>query len=151
MSAEKEMALRRRIVPSVPLTLNLDDDSGSKLTRVLRLSFDFNAIARIEDMTGISVLRGEIWAKINARNLGIILWAASLAHHPDYDSGEGLVVVQSFIDAGNFEEVILAILDAYIVSLPDSQKGIFEDIRKGVAKATSENPTKGPGLEIPKA
>jgi hypothetical protein len=45
---QKVTPIKRRIAPSVPLKLDLEDDSGAKFSREFRLSFDLNAAARIQ-------------------------------------------------------------------------------------------------------
>jgi hypothetical protein len=111
-------ALRRRLVPSAPLMLTLAEDGGSTVTHAFRLSFDFNALARVEELTGLNVLSGEIWAHLNPKTLGALFWGAILANHPEYNCEEGLEIVRSFMDAGNADQIAMAILDAFILSLP---------------------------------
>lgn len=121
------MALRPRIAPAIPLTLELEDEIAGTLTRKFRLSFDADAIARVEALTGISFLNGDIWRQPSVPTLGILLWAAALEHSPEYDSDEGLAVIRSYLDAGNMDEITLALFEAFIVRLPkDKQKIIRE-------------------------
>lgn len=119
---EKVTALKRRIAPSAELVLPLVDDDGAKFTRTFRLSFDFNAIALIEERTGLSLLNGEIWQHPTAKVLSIMLWAAILAHHDEYDSDIGLAVIRSYMDAGNSAAITRALSDAFIASLSKEQQ-----------------------------
>lgn len=119
------MALRPRIAPSVPLTLTLEDEISGSFTRKFRLSFDAEAIARVESLTGVSFLNGDIWRQPSVPHLGVLFWAAVLANHPEYDSCEGLAVIVSYMDAGNMPEITLALFEAFIVMLPTEKQEII--------------------------
>jgi hypothetical protein len=141
----KESALKRRIPPSVPLTLELQDHTGAKSSKSFMLCFDFNAIATVEEMTGLGMLNGEIWELFGrdeeekkgdvkqskkhvrpkgsgAKALGVMFWAGVLAHHPEYDSEEGLAVIRSYMDAGNAVQIAGALQRAFVASLPKAQQ-----------------------------
>lgn len=132
--SERKAALKRRIVPSVPLVLDLTDDSGAASQIQLRLCFDFNAIALFEERTGIGLLNGEVWQLLHpdarlpivkgsiAKALSVMLWAASLAHHPEYDSEDGLVAISSYMDAGNSAAISETLTEAFIASLPKKRQ-----------------------------
>lgn len=123
-------SLKRRIAPSVPLVLQLEDDDGGVSTRTLRLSFDFNAIALIEERTGIGVLDGEIWSVLDPRRkktgatekasfaavASIMLWAAVIANHPEYGGDEGLICLRSYMSPQNTAEIVTAIGEAFAAS-----------------------------------
>jgi hypothetical protein len=125
--AEKRIALRPRIAPSVELTLELDDEISGSFTRKFRLSFDAEAIARVENLTGVSFLNGDIFRQPSVPNLGILFWAAVLAHSPEYESYEGLAVILSYMDAGNISEITLALFEAFIVRLPPEKQKIIRE------------------------
>jgi hypothetical protein len=135
-------ALRRRIVPSVPLTLELTDDSGSTFSRSFRLSYDFNAFALINERTGLSVLGGNIWTKLDERVLGVMLWAAVLANHEEYASEEGLGVIRSYMDSGNADLIMEKVFDAYCVSLPADKRDLLQKAKERLLRG--EDPTKAP-------
>ena len=62
-------ALKKRIVASVPITLTLEDGAGGTMSRSFNLAFDFNAIARVETLTGLGVLNAQIWKHPSAKNI----------------------------------------------------------------------------------
>jgi hypothetical protein len=135
----KPMQLRRRIAPSVPLHLELEDQSGDKLIRNLRLSIDFNAACLVQARIGKSLIDGDTWDAISPESLSVIFYAALLANHPEYrtkdedgeDTDEGLEVVRSFIDPGNCLQIQDACLDAFVMTLsPARQAKIAESRRK---------------------
>jgi hypothetical protein len=144
---EPTNGLRRRIVSSLPLDLKLQDDNGSVQTLSFRLSFDFNAIALIEEQTGFQVLTGEIWRNLNAKNLSIMFWAAILANSPQYQGEDGLEIVRSYMDAGNSDQIAEAILDAYILSLPPEKRQMMKELKEKALHG--EGPTKGLAMETP--
>lgn len=143
--------LRRRIAPTVPLTLTLEVEGGEKWTRNFRLSFDFNATCRIEQMTGQSVLNGEVFRNPNATTLSIMLWATVCATHPEYDydpktdedeeTCAGLVAIRSYMDSSNVRAITVALSDAFLASLPEADR---TRIKTKVAGGESPDPTAPP-------
>jgi hypothetical protein len=140
----QESAVKRRVAPSVPITIELLDDSGAKFTRNFRLSFDFNAFARIEEKTDVRVLGMEIWAKLSPRVVGAMLWAGVLALHPEYDTedeegeptDEGLEAIRSYIDAGNVDFIGDKLWEAYLITLPKERADALRKWRRRRPKPT---------------
>lgn len=135
---EKKLPLARRVRPSVPITLELDQ--GQQAT--FRLSFDFNAIVRIEEKTGLRMLNVYApWAGLSATVLSVMLWAAMLANHPEYDSDEGLAIVRSFLDPENADRATQSLWEAYLLYLPERQAKAMRQMREDAEKAQkAENP-----------
>jgi hypothetical protein len=133
-------ALRKRIAPSVPLTLTLDTDGGGKVTKSFRLCLDFNAISEIEERTGISLLRGDIWKHITANVLRVMLWASVLAHNPEFDTfddegkrtEDGLEAIGSYMDAGNTAQIAEGLWQAYLASLPEEKRKALTEAREKI-------------------
>jgi hypothetical protein len=132
--------LRRRIAPSVPLTLELADDSGEKFTRSFLLAFDFNAMTSVLEQTGYSMLTGEIWNHVNEKTLSIMFHAAVLLRHPEYASDNGLEVIRSYMDTMNTEAITNALNDAFLLQLPPARRKKVEAAQKQ-ALEQGENPT----------
>lgn len=142
---EKASALRKRVAPGVPLTLHLKETDGSSFTRSLILTFDFNAVAEVEELTGLSLLDGQVWRKPSAKVLRAMLWAAALAHHPEYaeDKDMGLDVIGSYLDASNAVEITSKLFEAFVLSLPEEQrKAIRQEQTKSVTDPTLPAPEK---------
>lgn len=142
--SSKNGALRRRVAPSVPLTLELEDDAGGKFTRSFRLAFDMNAAAEIEERTGLSLLDAGIWQHINEPvAFSVMFYAALLANHPEYrtvdDEGEasdeGLEVIRSYMQESNAEPITEALWKAYLIYLPREKRELMEKLR---AKAEAQ-------------
>lgn len=139
---EEKSPLRLRQAKSVPLTLKLEEDGGATFTKNFRISFDFNAISLIEEMTrspfrpdGLGFLSGEIWKKLNATNISIMFFASVLANHPEYNTldkatGEpttdGLGALRSYLDPGNVETIIKALNEAFMIALPKEKREEIE-------------------------
>ena len=146
-----QSALKMRIAPSVPLKLELEDDNGSKYVRNFKLSFDANAAALVEEKTGFNMLRGEVWEKLSFKSLSIMLWAAVLANHDEYDCDEGLRVIRSYMGVGNTPQISEAVEKAFLASLPKDKREAIEAERarreKGLAPLAEagENPAEQPG------
>jgi len=134
-------AIKRRIAPSVPLTLDLKDDSGATFKRDFRLSFDFNATALVEERTGLNLLTAEVWTSgLSSRSLSIMLWAAVLAHHPEYAGDEGLEAIRSYMDVGNTDPIHGALWDAYFISLPKEKREALEEAKKKLEAGEKTDP-----------
>jgi|GEM_PF-2633207 len=129
-----DSALKRRIAPSIPLKLELEDDNGSKFTKNFRLSFDANAAAEVEDRTGFNMLRGEIWQRLSFKALSIMFWASVLANHQEYDTidqhdnrtDEGLRVIRSYMGIHNTAQISEAVENAFLASLPKEKREALE-------------------------
>jgi hypothetical protein len=144
-------ALRRRIAPSVPLTLELLDDGGATFKREFRLAFDFNVCATIEEKTGVNVLDAIDFLKrlISPKTISVYFWAALLPHHPEYDEPEGLRVVRSYMDESNLEKISEAVVDAYLQYCPEKKRNALREIIEKGKKG--ENPTQPPKPAEPEA
>lgn len=138
-------ALRRRIAPSVPLAIELLEDGGEKRTLNLRLAFDFNVCAMIEEKFGVNVLdAGQFLSKAQSPKIvSGYLWASLLPHQPEYDFPDGLAVVRSYMAEANLEEIWQAILDAYLLYCPEKKRQIIKDALDKSKQELSEkqNPT----------
>jgi hypothetical protein len=131
MPEKKPSAVQRRVVRSVPVTLEFD---GRK--RIFQLSFDFNTLARLEDKTKIKMLNiFTIWVEMSASVLGAMFWAAAVGSHPEYDSDEGLVAMRSYLDADNVDTVSDALWEAYMLFLPKEKRERMEAARAAALKA----------------
>ena len=137
-----EKALKRRLAPSYPLTLELAVDEGQGFKREFRLCFDFNVCAEIEEKTGVSVLDAKEFLTRwqSAKFLSVVLWASLLPHHSEYASDEGLHVIRSYMDETNLEAISDALFEAYLLYCPEKKRDALRQLVKQ-GKAESQNPT----------
>lgn len=149
-----ESVMRKRIAPSLPLRLDLEDADGTKFVRSFRLSFTLNTLARIQEKTGLKVLGVGIWAELSPKLVGAMLWAALLVTSPEYDTrdedgestDEGLETIQSYIDGTNIDRVTETLWDAYLLSLPKDKADILRKARAGgTGEAVPNEPTPATG------
>jgi hypothetical protein len=157
---EKKSPLQRRISPSVPLTLELDD---RKVT--FRLSFDYLTLARIEDRTfqeteGRVNLRlvgniFDLWRELSSAGvLGATFWAALLNEQPEYDSDPGYRAAVSFLYGENVDLAAAALAEAYPLFLSKDKAKLFRDMLKKVETGKPEDasdPSKDQAQETPKS
>lgn len=144
--ANKPVVIRKRLAPSVPLSLEVGDEAGNKEILSLRLSFDFNALALVEERTGISLLSGKIFSMLNATNLSLLLWAAMLQNQPDYAGEEGLSAIRSYMTLDNAKAVEAAVSEAFILCLPPEQREAIRKAAEDAAKKAAEgNPPPADG------
>lgn len=130
---ENVTPLRKRLAPAVPLTLNLEDDDGGKFSRSFKLCFDFGAGVAIRDKTGLNLRDFAIWKESERPDvLSVMLWAAILRHQPEYDSEEGLEVIESYLDDGNFDQVSEALWQAYLKYVSKEKREFLTKMREKV-------------------
>jgi|SRR5579864_59290 len=142
---KKKPAIERRISPSVGVELDID---GKPVT--LNLSFTLNALARIEERTGLKLVGNifTLWSEMtSAKVFGTTFWSAVVENHPEYDSIDGYNALASHLDGENVDRAGKALAEAYPLFLSKSQAELF---RRTVSKATGdeseqaqENPTNG--------
>jgi hypothetical protein len=131
MPKDKRPVLRRSITPSIPLKLDLHDAEGD-FAAELQLRLDNSAMVRFEEKSGVNTLAQgplEIWAGMDARRLSALLWAAVLAHNPEYDSDEGLEVIRSYVTDENAKQVYEALWEAHLASLSPERRKLMSEIR----------------------
>ncbi len=138
-------ALKRRIAPSVPLTLKIENDGGSTFERTFRLSFDFNAFAVIQDKTGVNMAGENVWAELNPVTLSVMFWASLHALQPEFASDEGLCVVRSYMDVGNQDQIAEALFDAHAACLPADRRKLLMDAKE---RALRGDPIKAQAVEV---
>jgi len=142
-----ESVMRKRIAPSLPLRLELEDADGTKFVRNFKLSFTLNTLARIQEKTGVKVLGIGIWAEISPQLMGAMLWAALLPHSPEYDTrdengeptDEGLEVIRSYVDMSNLDQVGEALWESYLLSVPKEKAEFLRKARAGKTEGEVPN------------
>jgi hypothetical protein len=122
--------------------LKLARADGDPLELTFQLAFDFNAMAAVEDVTGLNMLRGEIWTALTGSTLGALFWASLLAHQPEYGEPGGLGVARSYIEPGNVLAIGAAVEDAFMLSLPEEDRAALRAVREG--RSRPPVPTVGP-------
>lgn len=151
---DRSEALRKRITPSVPITLELEDDGGAKFTKSFHVSFDYNTVTTIEERTGLQMVSGKehesVWKNPTARVTSIMFWAAILNHHPEYASDEGLKIIRSYMDASNATKIAKAMNDAFVLTLSkEQQEHIRSEEKKEEEKAEARKKAQEEGKPDP--
>lgn len=152
---EKKSPLQRRIAPSVPVVLKIDDREVT-----FRLSFDYMTLAKIEDRISKETedrvnlrLVGNIfdlWREISsARVLGATFWAALLNEQPQYDSDLGYRAAVSFLYGDNTDLVAKALSEAYPLFLSKDKAELFRKTLNAGESAESSDPSKAQTTEAP--
>jgi hypothetical protein len=124
----------------VPLELSVENADGSKFVLNFKLSFDFNAMALVEQETGLSMLTGSVFQRRTANMTKVLLWAAIQENHPEYEGAEGLSVVGSLLDLESATKALVAINDAFLASLPKEKA---EQLRKDAETEENSKPKEG--------
>ena len=118
--------LRRRIAPSVPYTLNVENDGGDKFSLSFRLAYDLNALSLAEETLSRQLGREiNIFAEIakcldipSIRTTSILFWAAVGLNHPEWRGEDGLEALRSCVTIKDLKDVASVCAEAFILQLP---------------------------------
>jgi hypothetical protein len=81
-----------------------------------QLCFDFDAIAKAEEMTGMSLLFGVDWSHVGVTRMRAMLVACMLKAHPDIKPER----LTRFITHKNTAKIQAALIEAWVNSTPDA-------------------------------
>ena len=141
-------ALRRRITPSVPFTLRVEDGKDI-FEQSFRLSFDLNAFVLFEDTVGVNLLQNlsSIFDSPSVTTLTALFWVAIQENHPEYAGEDGLQILRSNVTLSNLGDVRLACSQAFLAQLPAEQAAkIKADMEKQAAGETPLAPSPVPSI-----
>jgi hypothetical protein len=96
-------------LPKVPITLN---------GKQYRLVFDFNAIARVEELTGMNLFGSFDFTNLNASKFRAMLYASLLKENPAITLDEA----GELINAKNLAEITIKMVEAWHGSRPEIVK-----------------------------
>lgn len=85
--------------------------------KTYKLIYDFEAVAKAEDLTGIPLLVGVDWGHINARRIRAMLFASLLKACPELK----LEDVTKLINVRNLPKIERALIDAWVTSTPEAE------------------------------
>lgn len=83
-----------------------------------QLCFDFDAIARAEEMTGMNLLFGVDWSKVNVTRVRAMLLACMLKAKPDITADK----LTRYINHRNMPKIQSALIDAWVNSTPEEDE-----------------------------
>ena len=139
MPPKKLSPLQRILRPSVPVTLDVD---GEK--RTFKIAFDFVALGRFEEKTGVNCLTDGPWVKMGVGKLCAMFWAGTLMYQPELDSQEGFLALQSLLNADNSLSVFEACWNAYLLYLPPAEAESLRRAREEHSQEASGDSTENP-------
>ena len=87
-----------------------------ELDKKRKLVFDFNAMCRLEEITGKNSLQGDTWENLSALDVRALLWGALLRDDKDIT----LEDVGGLINFSNLSVVTEAIQKAFEAAAPDA-------------------------------
>jgi hypothetical protein len=102
------------VLPKVPLTLGEHD---------FNLVFNFNALALLEEKTGMNAFRVVDFQNINATTIRAMLWTALITEQPDITMED----VGNLLTFENMSVVYSALLQAWTGSRPEPKKDDEEE------------------------
>jgi hypothetical protein len=142
-------ALRRRIMPATSLALVVENDDGSKFTVELRLSFNMNVLADIEEKCKWNLMINPIEWVDDPKAVRTVLWAAALPYQPEYRSDDGLEAIGEYMTLDNRVDTIEALFKAYSLFVRKDRRetyikttqSLVEVLRTGKAPEEVDKPT----------
>lgn len=145
---QQRKPLVARIAPSVPFTLEWTDADGTKHDLSLRLAYDLNAFAIIEERLGLSPtvdVEQIFFSKPTVKSAHVLLYAAlQLNHGDDFSGDEGYKVVGSILTLQTMGAAKDACWEAYLGQLKPENAAKFREALKALiegrkAEAEKEN------------
>jgi hypothetical protein len=109
---QKKIALVAGVPGSDPTLPKVSITVGGK---VYFLAFDFNSIAKAEELTGLNLLKSLDFTDLSITTYRALLFSALLKGNPDITLEE----VGDMITVKNMTEVTLALVEAWTGSKPD--------------------------------
>lgn len=86
--------------------------------QTFHLCFDFDAVAKAEQMTGMELLFGVDWSKISAPRMRAMLCACMLKAHPETKPED----LTQYIVHKNLFAIQEALVEAWVNSTPDAHE-----------------------------
>lgn len=86
--------------------------------KTYQLTYDFEAIAAAEEATGLELLVGVDWRKINARRIRAMLYASMVKAQPDI----ALKEIGKMITVLNLPKIESALVDCWMNSTPEKEE-----------------------------
>ncbi len=86
--------------------------------KTYQLTYDFESIAQAEETTGIELLVGVDWRKINARRIRAMLYASMVKAQPDITLKE----IGKLITVLNLPNIESALVDCWMNSTPEKEE-----------------------------
>jgi hypothetical protein len=116
------MSIRERVSPSVPFTLEVEDNTG-KFSYSFRLAYNFRTLGLIEKHTGKSMLTeaNDVFANPTCNNVAILFWAALQINHPEWRGEDGLSAVHNNLTLLTAKKAKDACEEAFVKQLPEEK------------------------------
>lgn len=147
----KKTPVRRRITPTVPFVLKVEDSEGTQNIS-LQLAYDFNCFCLVEEKLGNktdgtpwSMLTdvGEILDNPSVKNVSILLWAAvQLNHEGEFGGDDGLWAIRNLLTIPQAQSALDKCAEAFMKQLPAER---VEELKK--IRAAREAGEQAPPLE----
>jgi len=129
--------------------MTVKNHDGSSFELAFRLTFNFNAMALVEEHTGLSMFDGSVFKKPSATTLSVMLWAGIQENHSEYEGIEGLKAIRSYLSLENVKVAQNAINEAFLASLPEAQAAAIRKAAEEAAKNAEEGVEEAPLAQAP--
>lgn len=128
----EKTAVRNRITPTAPFILEIKDVQGTQQQSLL-VSFDLNAFAAFEEITGTSLLANveAIIGNPSVTQLTALLWAGLQDQQDDYKGLVGLRNLRHNLTLPQFAAAKQACLEAFLSQLPAEREAALRAVLNG--------------------
>lgn len=117
MPEEQQQAEPKESVAGTPADPTIRFTELKLNGKTYSLLYDFEAIAKAEDLTGLELLVGVNWRKINARRIRAMLYASMLQAHPDITMKE----ITGLLSLRNVPRIEQALAECWLDSSADPE------------------------------
>jgi len=125
-----ESAIKRRLTPSVPLSLDVENGDGSTFRVDLRLAFNMNVLAAVRERCKVNLLADVFGWIDDPLAVKAVLWAACIPFQPEFDSDEGFEAIGEYMTLENRNDTIEALLKAYTYFVRKDKRDKFVESAK---------------------
>ena len=130
----QDSAIKRRLTPFVPLTLEVENGDGTTFAVDLKLAFNMNTLAAIAERSKRNLL-ADVFSWIDDPQAVIaVLWGATLVYQPEFNSDEGYAAIGEYMSLENRVQTIEALLQAYAYFVRKDKRQAFVDSAKQIVE-----------------
>jgi hypothetical protein len=137
-----------------PHVLSVEGERGEVKEFSFRLCLDFNALALVEEHTGISLTTpADIFKVLTVSRVRILYWAALQAYQPgEYEGVDGLRAIGSLLSFKNSGAAVDGVWEAFLKAVPEETatrlRAVVEAANEA-AKSGEELPAQDPTKTAP--
>src|SRR3954467_14915636 len=119
-------AIRRRVMPFTPITLEIEDSDGSTFKQEWKLAINYNVLADAQEKCKYNFLGSLLDWVDDPNRLRALFWAALLPYQPELR--DEFEAVGEYLDGGNRITSIEGLMKAFSRYQPKDKRATFDEV-----------------------